>query len=85
MGGGNGEGRRGRGQEAKERCKSKRERRKQAASFIVVKAYLGRSIPACCQVTVGVESRQNANRQQRLGSHPEEANATNIKYRIRGH
>jgi hypothetical protein len=44
-----------------------REKREQAATFIVpglpgcCQVTLGRSIPCCCQVTVGVESRENTN------------------------
>jgi hypothetical protein len=54
------------GQErSKREGRSKRRRRGQAAPFIVGQAclavarQLGRSIPGCCQATVGVESRQN--------------------------
>ena len=56
-----------RGQEARERSRSKRERRGQAVPFIgpdlpgCCQVTMERSIPRCCLVTVGVETRQNTN------------------------
>jgi len=48
-------GQRGREEEQENKREQERERRGQAAPLIVS------GIPGCCQVTVGVELRQNAN------------------------
>jgi hypothetical protein len=55
--GGRGMGRGGtRGKGARERSRNKTERRGASSPF-----YSGPGLPVCCQVTVGMESRQNTN------------------------